>query len=735
MRKVRLACVLALSVFAVGTISSFAMPDTTQKSLTDNAVLLQSQTGYQKVAENSRFILSADTENGYVSLLDKQGVIWNSLPEGYQQDENAQNITRMAMESILQISYTDKLRNIKQLNGKTASVKKGGLKCSTIKNGIRMTFQFEKEGFTIPVDLALGNQFLDVSIAVSEITETIDDYRLATISLLPYFGAADNNANGYLFVPDGCGALIELNRHDQYVEDYSQYVYGRELSTTKVNAEALTQRVSLPVFGLKNGNSAMMGIITDGAGRAIINASVNKKRCSYSNIYTQFIYRDSDMVTIEQKGQTIRVIEKNPPKPDGYKVRYYFFNGDKANYVGMAHKFGEWLMSDYKSEKQNHSPLYVELTGGVMVQDNFLGFPMDRVAPLTTYKDVEEITNQLSKMGVDNLIIYLKHWQKGATDAPIPISVAPEARLGGKNDFKSMLKTLDNLAAQAYLDFNLTDIVKSRLGYSKRSDAVMSIQNSPAVQYTYHINTLKAKFTQPSFLLNLKKALKAAKKIADSAKPYNFAGAAASTLGNKLYSDFSEKTVKRDVSDKENAKILEIMQNIKGRQLLSQPNSYALPFANIAVDTPIFSSNFLTQTYEVPFYQIAMHEYMPMSTPDINTLSDPAIGVLKAIEAGIGLKYIFTMNTNQRVAQSAYSTLNGPLFKEGGQKAADTWKTVEELLEKVAGKKVISHTIIDKTVRETVFDGGISVLVNFGDTDYNNNGLNIKAKAFTFLNF
>ncbi|HOB37331.1 MAG TPA: DUF5696 domain-containing protein [Candidatus Avimonas sp.] len=730
MRKTWFAGFMALALCSVVMTGVFAQPD---NSAAGGDVALPVSDGYQKIAENSRFILSADTKNGYISLTDKEGVIWYSLPEGYQQDELAQNITKRAMESVLQISYADKLRNIKNLNAKTTSVDRGGLKCSKIKNGIRMVFQFDKEDFTIPVDFTLGEQHLEVSVAVSEITEANNDYQLTTISVLPYFGAADRNANGYVFLPDGCGALIELNRPDQYIEDYSQYVYGREPSTAKINAENLTQRVSMPVFGIKNGNNAMMGIITSGAGRAIINASVNGKRCSYSNVYPQFIYRDSEMVTIEQKGQTIRVIEKNPPKSNDYKVRYYFLNGDKADYVGMAHKFGEWLMADYKPDKTQGSPFYLELTGGVMVKDNILGFPVERVAPLTTYSDVADIADSLSKMGVGDLVIYLKYWQKDGTEAAIPVSVAPEPRLGGEKGFKSMLKALADMDAQVYLDFNLTEIVKSRMGYGKRSASVMSIQNSPAVQYSYYINTLRAKFTEPSFLLRLDKALKAAQKITASAKSYDFTGAAASSLGSTLYSDFSGKTVKRDVSDRENAKILKVMRDIKGRQLLSNPNDHGLPFADVAVDTPIFSSSFLTHTCEVPFYQIAVHEYIPMSTPDINTLSDPDIGVLKALEAGIGLKYVFTMRTNRRVSQSSFNTLNGPLFDEGAPDAVESWKEVKELLIKVAGKRIISHRIINKSVRETVFEGGIRVFVNYGAIDYSSDGLNVKAKNFTVL--
>jgi len=86
MRKTWFAGFMALALCSVVMTGVFAQPD---NSAAGGDVALPVSDGYQKIAENSRFILSADTKNGYISLTDKEGVIWYSLPEGYQQDELA----------------------------------------------------------------------------------------------------------------------------------------------------------------------------------------------------------------------------------------------------------------------------------------------------------------------------------------------------------------------------------------------------------------------------------------------------------------------------------------------------------------------------------------------------------------------------------------------------------------------------------------------------------------------
>ncbi|MEG1887210.1 MAG: DUF5696 domain-containing protein, partial [Oscillospiraceae bacterium] len=652
MKGVRLAALMAALTLLIAVIpTAAAQPE--QATLTI-------QEGYQTVAENQAFILSADTKNGFISLTDKKGIEWFSVPNGYTGDSQAQNITKIAMESLLQISYSDKQRNIKPLNAKSAAVNKGGLKSSAIKNGVRLTYTFEKEGFTIPVELTLGEDYLDAAIVTEEIVESIPEYKLMTISLLPYFAAAGSSAEGYIFVPDGCGALIELNHENRYIEDYSQYVYGREPAVSKPQQEALSATIRMPVFGIKNGENAMMGIITEGAGRSLINASVNGKRCSYNNVFAEFIYRDSELVKIEQKGETVRVIEQDPPKSQKYAVRYYFLKGEKANYVGMAERFGDWLLGDKKST--SGATFFAEIIGGAMVKDQVFGFPIERVAPLTTYSQTQEIVSQLKDFGVDDLAVYLNCWQKGGTEAAISKDVSAEPKLGGTRGLKKMLKNFNEQKLDVFLEFNLTEMLKSSWGYSARTDSVMSIQKSPAMLYSYSLNTLKANLEKPVFMLNLNKSEKAAISIEKSHKKYNFTGVSASSLGNTLYSDFSGKTYKRDSADKKAAEILAKTQKIKGQQLLSKPNAFALPFTDVAVDTPVYSSGYLVETHTVPFYQIALHGKIAMSTPDINRMSDPEEGLLKALESGIGVKYRFTMDTSERLSKNANSQLNGTLF-------------------------------------------------------------------------
>ncbi|MDD4545676.1 MAG: DUF5696 domain-containing protein [Oscillospiraceae bacterium] len=690
----------------------------------------QALDGYQLYAENGRFMLYINEEQGFLILQDKEGTTWKSVPDNHMEDPLAQGGTRLAMESLIQVKYSDRLGNVNPINAKTASVKKGGLTCKKIANGALLTFAFPREGFSIPIEIVLAEDYVDVSIIAKDITESEEVYKLTTVSVMPYFGAAGSQAEGYIFVPDGSGAIIEMNRPDRFIEDYSQYVYGREYSTTRIQHDVMAETVRMPVFGIKNADHAMMGIITDGAGRAIANASVNGKRCSYNNAYMEFIYRDSDMVLIEKKAQTVRVLEQNPPKPGRYRIRYFFLEGKDANYVGMAHRFGEWLLGEQKSSV-SAVPLYMEIMGGIMARESFLGFPVNRVVPLSTYSDVQEMTKRLASLGADKLAIDYVYWNKDGTGAAIPNGIKPEGRLGGKKSFKNMLNFLKQNGTEIYLDFNFTDMVKSRWGFNTRFDSASSIQRSPALQYAYRINDLKAILTEPQFLLNFIKIKQAAGKVADAADKYDFTGVSANTLGQKVYSDFSGKTVKRDTADKEIQSILRGLKDAKEKQLLSEPNAYAVEYADHITDTPIYSSGYMVETYTVPFYQIALHGRVAMSTPAINTMSDPQQGVLKAFESGIGIKYHFIMKNCNRLESTPNNDIISSLFDDWAEEAAEKYVEIKDVLNTVAAQQIVSHRVITQDVRETIFSGGVKIYVNYGNRDFSERGITVKAGGYT----
>ena len=68
---------------------------------------------------------------------------------------------------------------------------------------------------------------------------------------------------------------------------------------------------------------------------------------------------------------------------------------------------------------------------------------------------------------------------------------------------------------------------------------------------------------------------------------------------------------------------------------------------------------------------------------------------------------------------------------------SDNVKFIEEcinesktFLTSVAGATIVNHSYVTKNVTKTVFDNGVSVYVNYGDTDYKSDIGVVKAQGF-----
>lgn len=110
--------------------------------------------------------------------------------------------------------------------------------------------------FTIPIEYLLDGPNLIVRVPVEEIRDT-KPFPIESIQLLEMFGAAGTKENGYMFVPDGSGALIRLNNGKTAALPFGMPIYGKDRTLKEKAAEAefkeFTATARLPVFGMKKG--------------------------------------------------------------------------------------------------------------------------------------------------------------------------------------------------------------------------------------------------------------------------------------------------------------------------------------------------------------------------------------------------------------------------------------------------------------------------------------------------
>ena len=295
----RILLCLMLSVILLLSMSSIALADETEETTDtfgEEATEEEAVVEYVQVAKNQNMALYADMTDGffYVENL-KTGKKWYSVPVDVEDDTFTKGVSRTNMRSQVVIEYISRPDEswsdyALSTNSHSGSVSQDAVSVAKIDSGIRVTYNFPALSITFAADYTLKDGYFNASIPIDQIKDD-GDFALTSINLLPVFGAGNWAAKGYLFVPDGSGALIEFNNQVQMTNNYKAMIYGEELTTVAEKKSTITESVRLPVFGTITEDNALLGIVTQGDASAYITAVNGHARCGYNAVSSIFQYR------------------------------------------------------------------------------------------------------------------------------------------------------------------------------------------------------------------------------------------------------------------------------------------------------------------------------------------------------------------------------------------------------------------------------------------------------------
>lgn len=698
------------------------------------------QNGMTAIAENSNYIMLADMQTARFELYDRlsdQYIASNLTKEQTALDEIAKAKFKRALESQIIITYRD--TSLKQEITLGSGTLKSGSEIKTVKaeNGFNAEYTFTDIGISLTAEYRIDGEGLTATVRGSSVKETDKDrYLLVSAEILPYFGAAGADENGYIFVPDGCGALIYYNNGKTETEQYSQPVYGNDAAQMRETAPITEETVRLPVFGMKTGNSAFLAVIESGASSSNINASVSGVLNSYNSVCGSYIFRNSDLYSFgnSSSATTYRMYQEKIDTDSYYSVRYLTVTEEPFDYNAMAHTYQRYLEAKLgKNAQGKENGLFLEIYGAVQTQKTFLGLPYRAVTPLTTYSEVVGISDEFKALGADEIIIQYKNWESGNIRNKVPDKVRSAKKLGGSSGLKTMLKKLKTSGTDIYLDLDFTHYTYSGYGYSTRFNSATLLSKTTAIQKKFLLSTLYEDEDAPwSYLLNLKSFKKAVNKYYNSAKQLE-ADFSLSSLGNDIYTDYFSDDSSRNITEKYFTDAAKTFSNGKGL-ITSGGNAYMLPFVDFISSAPVTSSGFDVEDETVPFYQLCLSGIKGMSTPPINQDGNPEKAFLKAVETGISPGYLLIKSDSYILKNTAYNNLYGTTFDGWKETAASHLLKWKEIRDKLGNGKIQAHKNINANVTYTLYENGAAVIVNYGDSAYTDENGNVTdAVSYTVL--
>lgn len=723
---------LLLSSCATSPVNMEALPYNPPEIVSTISVSDEAAVEKDIYAQNENFVLYVNQKRATFSVENKKtGNVWHSNPDVEYKDAQTDK-----QASLIRVKYASSLTNEKaESNSYFGSVKNGTTTIKRIKGGgVIFEFRFEKIGIVVPIQVMLRDNGIELSVINAEVKDMMDSKSgnyLTSVDVAPYFGVPTMKDEGYMFVPDGNGAIIDWNQVALTSGIYRKPVYGRDVAVSLKDARHDADAIRIPVYGMQhtvsNGDEAVeaqteaknrigyTAVITSGASRAMINAELGFGPNIYNRLYTEFIYRESAELLVEKTNKISNFVEQSHTVTPVQSVRYMLMEGEDLSYMDMAEEYRDYLQNEcgIKSvAKANSAPMVVEFFGGVMKQQFVMGFPVDKVVPLTTFEDAQNIVKKLKSAGINELIINYTQWHKDATGAGMQTSLKAEGQLGGNKGLEKLIELCKAEKISVFLDVNVTNMAKNTWGFSTRKDSTSSLRMDPSLQYYYNSATGKADTLNPWFLLRPSKMLDVAKKLVSSNK-YGVTGFSSTVLGDVIYSDYAKDPVTRDYAERIWDNTMNTLAGETGQFLVSGGNAYSFDEATFITDAPTSSSRYLNHSYSVPFYQIVMHGLIPMSTSAMNDASDIREAFLYAVETGSNLKWDWTARNQDELVETSYNNLISTDYDKWINTAVAQYKDIQGFLKRVSDQSIVAHERISDDLVKVTWSNGIVIFVDY----------------------
>jgi len=694
------------------------------------------------VLENEQFSLRWDSDTSCVLLEDRQTAqIWSTTPyDFYVSGEESYSLS-----SPVVIEYYDPIDNSIQIAKSYDCVEEGYVEACVRDGELTVTYYFADPEITVGIAYGLREDSMTVSLNTDSLMES-GKTKLINVSLVPYLSAVANteDENSYLFVPSGSGALMYTDESpDQITRYYSGEVYGNDIARTELDHPGDDEPVRLPVFGVKNSDYALLGVIEKGEGAARIDAIAGDSRVGYSTVYATFNVRGYNNIEWESGTSAgtpivndVVMLNDSWPASTEFVVGYYPLTGQNANYNGMAARYRQYLESvdEFQASSEKQQLYHITLLGGAQTKKFLFGIPYESVLPLTTFDAAKDMVENLSTVTGRTPSVLLQGFGTAGVDV---------GKLGGGFRFSSVLGNLKEqqkleafckeLGAPLFTDFDIVRFNQTGGGFSTFFD-IAQTANSQSV-YSYPLKTnVRVENTEADRILYLKRSkIQDAVKALEDFTVQQVSGIGLTTFGRYAYSDYSdEQYMLKGGLTEQTASIMATLHEGEHSVLFSAANAYAAGQADAIIDVPLQNGDYNVFDAYVPFYQLVYKGRVPLYSTPINLALNAREQLLRAVEVGVSPAFMLSNTIDTTLYSHSESYWYGVSYESNIQIIKETMELYGDYLSKVSDAGIRSHTILQKGVTKTEFDNGVIVIVNHSDANVVIDGQEILAHSFHY---
>ncbi|MFD1953886.1 DUF5696 domain-containing protein [Paenibacillus thailandensis] len=701
------------------------MPSGQERQGGSKSKALPDESNFKLIQENDTLRLKFDESSGHFIVEDKRsGNVWRSYPNPDDWDNPGIAGSWIEhMQSPVMLQHIDFYNpNAKPKETNFAKEQGTVVKAAPTENGIEFVLELPTLGFQIPVRLSLHDDYVETAIIDEGIQETGTE-SLLWLRLYPFFSAEQSgNEEGYLFIPDGSGALISFQKQESAIKQlYQERIYGSDASF--INNPSSRYNISMPVYGMKIGKKAFLAVVSGGAGYSDIVASPAGVYGNYNWIGTQQHYRMKFMqITNRAKNNGFETYTKDSRFGDDRVTRYYFLNEDAADYVGMASRYRQYLMQEQGlkriSPRDSNIPLFLSILGA----DRHNGVLTDRYVKATTFPEAMQMVQELYGLGIMNMDITLYGWQENGYSSLggyLPV----DRRIGGESGLKNFIEFAHSLEIPVSLEVNYELNNSGMNGFVGRYHGVRDLAGS-LMSFTANsgdqITAASRKFIEKAVRDDMVRF----KKLGIDGLLMEGIGRYVNTDYNTKYGGTRSEVVQSDLN------ILGEVKEAVGSVRVNNAGFYAIGRSD-HVDRLIDDHSYdLFSTGPIPFAQIALHGLKTYTSLPENARSQYQIEFLRDIEYGSYPSFDFTMAETSELTGAYWYTPRSSAFDDWKMEAVEQYQQYNEIFGELQDQFIVGHRRLDAGVYETVYENGTKVYVNYNREDYDRDGIRVSAMDY-----
>lgn len=586
-------------------------------------------------------------------------------------------------------------------------------------------------GFTVKVSLE-GNELV-VEVPEDSITENGTDSYIGTVSLFPMLGYSylDNQA-GYMFIPDGNGALIYLDDKDgRYASGYSQMIYGADAGFTESTTETLlwgryqtvneSEKVLAPVFGMAHTDDglAYLAIVEEGEKRASIEAQPNGVMVDYNRCYARFLLRRTYIQPLNNSNSGTMTSVEADRTHGNLKVRYILLSGEDAGYSGMAVAYRDYLLDNNLIQRRDNS---------YKTRVDFLGTDREeflistRAVVMTDVDQVREIFGELQAAGVNTLLSIYKGWQKGGM-YQIPISkYKADGKIGGTGALTDLIQDSESAGYDIYL---YNDALRANPAESNTTFNIVKKVNKRRLE----IQTRDYVYDTFNYLLpnrsdyNLDKFVKSY-----TAKGVDNLAVAGITRNLFSYSYSGSYYDRLFTADAYESSMADISKQTS--LILEKPFAYLWNYTEAMIDMPLGTSDFMYEDEEVPFFSIVLKGVVPMYSEYVNFEANKQEFRLQMIESGVYPSFYVTYEDSADLIYTNSADLYSTKYSSYKDTIIEYDADFRQVAALTGDAMIVRHEKLAEGVNRVTYDNGVVFYINYNQDAVTVDGVTIEGLSY-----